>query len=121
MPDGGEREAFLTTDYNAEMLEQVARYPRIRDRAIFIGNPEDIVSASFGPSLPAIREWTEAHYAFSGFIPGFDQQSVSDRAALRTELGYAPDEQVCIVAVGGSGVDSHLLARVMAAYPEAKR
>ena len=27
MPDGGEREAFLTADYNAEMVEHVARYP----------------------------------------------------------------------------------------------
>ena len=29
MPDGGEREAFLTADYNAEMIEHVARYPRV--------------------------------------------------------------------------------------------
>ena len=28
MPDGGEREAFLTADYNAEMVEHVARLPR---------------------------------------------------------------------------------------------
>ena len=28
MPDGGEREAVLTADYNAEMIEQIARYPR---------------------------------------------------------------------------------------------
>ena len=27
MPDGGEREAFLTADYNAEMVEHIARYP----------------------------------------------------------------------------------------------
>lgn len=36
-------------------------------------------------------------------------------------MGYRPDEKVCIVAVGGSGVGQHLLRRVMAAYPEAKR
>ena len=28
MPDGGEREAFLTADYNAEMIEHIARFPR---------------------------------------------------------------------------------------------
>ena len=39
MPEGGDREAFLTADYNAEMIEQVERFPRIRDRAIFVGNP----------------------------------------------------------------------------------
>ena len=28
MPDGGDHEAFLTADYNAEMIEHIARYPR---------------------------------------------------------------------------------------------
>ena len=32
-----------------------------------------------------------------------------------------PDEQVCIVTVGGSGVGGDLLRRVIAAFPEAKR
>ncbi len=27
MPDGGEHEAFLTADYNAEMIEHIARLP----------------------------------------------------------------------------------------------
>ena len=44
MPDGGERESVLTADYNAEMIEHIARYPRVRDRAIFVGNPDDIVA-----------------------------------------------------------------------------
>ena len=43
MQDGGDREAFLTADYNAEMIEHIARFPRIRDRALFVGNPDDIV------------------------------------------------------------------------------
>ena len=59
MPDGGEHEAFLTADLNAEMIEHIARYPRIRDRAIFVGNADDIVPDTFGPGLPGIREWTE--------------------------------------------------------------
>ncbi|MBA3878026.1 MAG: alpha/beta hydrolase, partial [Anaerolinea sp.] len=72
MPDGGEREAYLTADYNAEMIEHIARFPRIRDRAIFVGNPDDIVPDSFGPGLPKIRGWTEAHYDFAGYVTGFD-------------------------------------------------
>ena len=44
MPDGGEREAFVAADYNAEMIEHIARFPRLRDRAIFVGNPDDIVA-----------------------------------------------------------------------------
>jgi pimeloyl-ACP methyl ester carboxylesterase/predicted glycosyltransferase len=121
MPDGGEPESFLTADYNAEMIEQVERYRRIRDRAIFVGNPDDIVPDSFGCDLPPIREWTERHYDFSGYITGFDPAAFADREAIRAELGYRPDERVCIVAVGGSGVGYHLLRRVMAAFSEAKR
>jgi pimeloyl-ACP methyl ester carboxylesterase len=122
MPDGGEHEAYLTADYNAEMIEHIARYPRIRDRAVFVGSPDDIVPDRFGPELPLIREWTEEHYDFSGeYITGFDPDEFADRGALREELGYRPDEKVCIVTVGGSGVGGHLLRRVMASYPEAKR
>jgi len=121
MAGGGDREAFLTADYNAEMIEQIARYPRVRDRAIFIGDPDDIVGDRFGPGLPSIRDWTEEHFRFSDYIVGSDPVPSSARAALRAELGYAPDEQVCVVTVGGSGVGEHLLRRVMAAYPEAKR
>ncbi|HEX8036875.1 MAG TPA: glycosyltransferase, partial [Ktedonobacterales bacterium] len=121
MTDGGDREAYLTTDYNAEMIEHVERFPRLRDRAIFVGNPDDIVPDTFGQDLPAIRRWTEQHYDFSGYITGFDPRSFADRDALRHALGYHPDEQVCIVTVGGSGVGAHLLRRVIAAFPEAKR
>ena len=120
MPDGGERERFLTADYNAEMLEQIARYPRVRDRSIFVGDPDDIVPHQFGPGLPPIRRWTEEHFDFAGYITGFDPSMVTDREALRAELGYRPDERICIATVGGSGVGEHLLARVIASYPEAK-
>jgi len=121
MEDGGDREAFLTADYNAEMIEHIARFPRIRDRAVFVGNEADIVSDAFGPDLPFIRDWTREHYDFAGYVTGFDPGSFMDREALRAELGYSPDEQVCIVTVGGSGVGGHLLRRVIESFPEAKR
>ncbi len=114
---GGEREAALTADYNAEMIEHVARYPRLRDRAIFVGEPADIVPDSFGSGLPAIREWTEQNYDFAGYVTGFDPRAQGDREAL----GYRPGERVCIATVGGSGVGGSLLRRVIAAFPEAKR
>jgi len=117
MPDGGDREAFLTADYNAEMIEHIDRYPRVRDRAIFVGDPGDIVPDGFGPGLPLIRDWTEQHYDFAGYITGFDPRQLEDRQAL----GYRDGERVCIVTVGGSGVGGHLLRRVIAAYPEAKQ
>ena len=121
MEDGGAREKFLTADYNAEMIEQIARYPRVRDRAVFVGEPDDIVPGRFGPELPAIRDWTEQHYSFSGYVTGIDPAEFADREALRGELGYRPDERVCMVTVGGSGVGADLPRRVIASFPEAKR
>jgi pimeloyl-ACP methyl ester carboxylesterase/predicted glycosyltransferase len=116
MADGRPRESLVTADYNAEMIEHIARFPRVRDRAVFVGDPEDIVSDAFGPGLPLIRDWTERHYDFAGYVTGFDPGALGDREAL----GYRDDERVCIVTVGGSGVGGHLLRRVISAFPEAK-
>ncbi|HEY3185013.1 MAG TPA: glycosyltransferase [Gaiellaceae bacterium] len=121
MPDGGEHEAFLTADYNAEMIEHIERYPRLRDRAIFVGEADDVVPDSFGAGLPRIRDWTEQHYEFAGYATGLDPAELADRERIRAELGFKPDERVCIVTVGGSGVGGHLLRRVIDAFPEAKR
>ena len=121
MPDGGNREAALAADYNLEMIEQVGRFPRLRDRAVFVGDPGDVVPDSFGAGLPPIRDWVEQHFQFSGYISGYDPAEVADRAAIRAELGYRRDEKVCLVTVGGTGAGACLLRRAMAAYPAAKR
>jgi pimeloyl-ACP methyl ester carboxylesterase/predicted glycosyltransferase len=121
MPEGGEHEAYLTADYNAEMIEHIARFPRIRDRSIFVGNPDDIYPDVFGPELPKIRDWTEKHFDFAGYITGFTPPTESQAEEWRAELGYRPDEKVCLVTVGGSGVGRDLLEKVIAAYPMAKK
>ena len=36
---------------------------------------------------------------------------------LRQRLGYRPDERVCIVTVGGSGVGGHLIRRILQSWP----
>ena len=121
MEDGGARERFVTADYNADMIEHIAHHPEVRDRAIFVGDPDDIVPDSFGAGLPLIRRWTEQHFDFAGYVTGFDPAAFADREALRADLGYRRDEQVCIVTVGGSGVGGHLLRRIIASFPAAKR
>jgi predicted glycosyltransferase len=117
LPDGGELEAFLTADYNAEMIEHVERFPRVRDRAIFVGDAEDIVPGTFGPGLPDIRAWTEQHYDFCGYIPAFDPASLPNHAELRAQLGWEDSETICVVAVGGTAVGARLLRRVVEALP----
>ncbi len=116
MPAGGEREAFLASDYNAEMIEHVERHPGVRDRAIFVGDPEDIIPHSFGTGLPAMREWIPKHFDFAGYIIGEHPQTFGPREELRRALGYRPDERVCIVTVGGSGVGIHLIKRILQSY-----
>jgi predicted glycosyltransferase len=88
----------------------------VRDRAIFVGDPDDVVPDSFGPGLPSIRAWTEQHYDFAGYVTGFDPHQRQDRAAL----GYGDNERVCILTVGGSAVGAPLLRRVIASFPQAK-
>ncbi|GAA4112528.1 hypothetical protein GCM10022415_07370 [Knoellia locipacati] len=120
MPDGGDEEACLTADLNAEMIEQRARFRGLRDRSIFVGSPADIVPDTFGPGLPSIRAWTEGEFDFAGYVTGFDP-SAHDGEALRARLGFEPDERVCVVSVGGSGVGLPLLRRVLDAAPLARR
>jgi pimeloyl-ACP methyl ester carboxylesterase/predicted glycosyltransferase len=115
-------EEWLTTDYNAQMLEHVEQRPSVRDRALLVGNARDIVPDQFGAGLPNIREWTEAHYSFTGYIQHFDPQRViATRDALREELGFGKDEQVVVAAVGGTAVGRALLQRVVDSYADAKR
>jgi predicted glycosyltransferase len=120
MDDGGERERFLTADYNADMVDHIAHHPEVRDLALFVGNPDDIVPKRLGPKLPMIRDWTERNFDFTGYVTGFDPGDLGERTKLRAELGYGDDERVCIVTVGGSGVGADLLGRVIRAFPEAK-
>ncbi len=120
MPDGGARERALTADYNAEMIEQIGRFPHLRDRAVFVGNPADVVPDAFGEGLPSIRDWVGQHYRFSGYVSGIPGD-LGDRGALRAELGYRPDEKVCVVTAGGSGVGTDLLRKAVAAFPAASR
>ena len=60
MPDGGPAEAALTTDWNAERVERMRRYPRLRDQSIFVGNPGDLVDrlARAGRPMPASSPWS---------------------------------------------------------------
>ncbi len=120
MPAGGAAEAALTADYNAEMIEQRARFARVRDRSIFVGNPEDVVDDDFGPGLPRIRDWTAANFDFAGYVTGFDPHTLRGTEAARRRLGADDGEPLCLVTVGGSGVGGSLLRRVLDAVPAAR-
>jgi pimeloyl-ACP methyl ester carboxylesterase/predicted glycosyltransferase len=121
MEEGNRREAFLCADRNADDIEHVARYPWIRDRAIFVGNPEDAPQLPFGPGLPVIRDWTRRNYTFTGYALPFDPKSLADTGELRSRHGYRPDEKLVIAAVGGTAVGAPLLHRIAEAFPLMKQ
>ncbi len=121
MPSGGAAEEFLTTDYNAEMIAHVEDSPGVRDRAIFVGGPADILPRSFGKDLPEMGDWISRHFDFSGYIMGEHPHAWGGRAELRQRLGYRPDERVCIVTVGGSSVGLPLIRRILQSYPIVRR
>jgi pimeloyl-ACP methyl ester carboxylesterase/predicted glycosyltransferase len=120
MPKNGAREAFLTTDYNREMIGHIEGNRGLRDRSIFVGNPDDIIPHSFGVDLPQMRDWVPENFDFSGYILGRHPDGFGDRNELRQNLGYRQDQKICIVTVGGSAVGGNLIRRVLAAYPSAK-
>lgn len=121
MEEGNEREALLCADRNADDIEHVARYPWIRDRAIFVGNEEDVPDLSFGPGLPQIRAWTRRNFAFTGYALPFDPAPLADVEALRAKHGYRADEKLVIAAVGGTAVGAPLLGRIADAFPRMRR
>jgi pimeloyl-ACP methyl ester carboxylesterase/predicted glycosyltransferase len=121
MEEGNEREAYLCADRNADDIEHVARYPWIRDRAIFVGNPEDVADLSFGPGLPQIRDWTDRNFTYTGYALPFDPATLADTDALRARHGYRRDEKLVIAAVGGTAVGAPLLRRIADAFPLMRR
>ena len=116
-----EREAFLCADRNADDIEHVARFPYVRDAAIFVGNAADVTEDPFGPGLPSIRAWTDRNFSYAGYALPFDPKAFADTEKLRARLGYRRDERIAIASVGGTGVGKHLLQRIAQAFPLMKR
>jgi len=119
--DGDEREAHLCADRNADDIEHVARFPYVRDAAIFVGNPPDVTEQTFGPGLPRIRDWTDRNFAYTGYALPFDPRAFADTDKLRARLGYGRDERIAIAAVGGTSVGKHLLTKIAQALPHMRR
>ncbi len=121
MEPGNEREALLCADRNADDIEHVARYPYLRDAAIFVGNRDDVTEQPFGPGLPGIRDWTDKNFCYCGYCLPFDPKTLADTERLRALHGYRADEKVAIAAVGGTSTGRHLLQRIAQAFPRMKR
>ena len=121
MPAGGQAEAVLSADYNAEMVRHIEGARGVRDRAIYVGAFEEIVDDALGPDLPQRRAWTAANYCASGYILGDDVPQPEQREGIRAELGFREGESVIVVSIGGSGVGAPLIRRILQALPLVQR
>jgi pimeloyl-ACP methyl ester carboxylesterase len=111
-PEGDPREAELTADYNAELIEHRERFPHIRDLSVFIGCLDEIPDASFGPGLPGMREWTARWFDLVPYVMPFDPRDYRDSGELRRRLGYGEGYPLLTAAVGGTAVGRDLLELV---------
>ena len=111
------REAYLTADYNAEIIQHIERFPWVRDRSLYIGEFDDVVPERFGPGLPVIRDWMENHFTPIGPVVTFDPREYQDRARIRKKLGYAQEVPLIIAAVGGTAAGRLLLEKVVDSWP----
>lgn len=72
MPHGRRARGRATADHNAGAARAGGSCSAVRDAALFVGDPDDVVPDAFGPGLPSIRAWTERHFTFTGHITGFE-------------------------------------------------
>ena len=115
-PEGDPREVALCCDYNAEMIEQRARSPWLRDLSLYVGEYDELPDAPFGPGLPGIRDWARDWFVPVGYVLPFDPLEYRDPQALRARLGYGTGYPLLFVAVGGTGVGRNLLERVVEGF-----
>ena len=57
--------------------------PPAFDRALFIGEEEDVPDRPFGPLLPGRREWAQSRLDFVGYVLPFDPSALQDRPSIR--------------------------------------
>ena len=89
-------------------------YARGPHSALFIGEPEDIPCAPFGPGLPSRRAHALACYRIAGHVVDFDPDEYADPRAWRRRLGYE-DGPLVVCSVGGTSVGRELLELCAAA------
>jgi pimeloyl-ACP methyl ester carboxylesterase/UDP:flavonoid glycosyltransferase YjiC (YdhE family) len=119
--DRDPREAQLCADYNAQLVEQRARFPRVRDESVFIGGWDELPDVPLGPGLPGVREWSVRSFTSVPYVVPFDAAAYRDPAPVRERLGYGTGYPLLVAAVGGTAVGRPLLALIAEGFAELRR
>ena len=120
MASGGEHEAFLTADYNAEMIEHIERHPGVRDRAIFVGEPQDIIPRSFGRGSAGDARLGAPAFRFRGL---YHRRASAASAIVRNCGGcwaIVPMSVSASSRSAGLASAAHLIKRILQSYPMAR-
>ena len=80
----------------------------VHDRALFIGEEEDVPDKPFGALLPGRREWARALCEFVGYVLPFDPADLQDRSTIRARLGYG-EGPLIVCAIGGTAIGKEFL------------
>jgi len=80
----------------------------VHDRALFIGEEEDVADKPFGLLLPNRREWARTLCEFVGYVLPFDPVSLQDRSKIRARLGYG-DVPLIVCSIGGTAIGKEFL------------
>jgi UDP:flavonoid glycosyltransferase YjiC (YdhE family) len=90
--------------------------PPASERALFIGELDDIPDRPFGRRLPNRRDYARRHYEPVGYVLPFDPAEYRDRRAVRAALGY-DDRPLIVCAIGGTSIGADLLDLCARAHP----
>jgi UDP:flavonoid glycosyltransferase YjiC (YdhE family) len=91
-------------------------YGRDKNKALFVGEQQDVADRPFDWLLPNRRQYALRYYHFVGYILSFDPAQLADRRAVRARLGYGK-EPLVVCSVGGTAVGRDLLQLCAQAYP----
>lgn len=80
----------------------------VHDRALFIGEEEDVPDKPFGALLPGRREWARALCEFVGYVLPFDPADLQDRSSIRARLGYG-EGPLIVCSIGGTAIGKEFL------------
>jgi UDP:flavonoid glycosyltransferase YjiC (YdhE family) len=113
---GNPLDALVAYYWNRVWQADRVFYSKPHNRAIFLGEPEDIPNRRFGLFLPNRRAYVQRYYRFAGYALGFDPLQYRDPKAVKARLGYGPAPLV-VASVGGTGVGAALLELCASAFP----
>jgi UDP:flavonoid glycosyltransferase YjiC (YdhE family) len=103
------------------MVEHVARFPYIRDRAVFIGSFDELPEASLGAGLPDVRDWSSRNFSAVPYVVPFEPSAYRRTKALRTKLGYGTGYPLYVTAVGGTSVGRNMLELTAEAFASMRK